>query len=121
MKMLFLLFILFVPIQDYVLRDKVDLVEYNHFYDENMNHKFDQLIFYDWSNQKKRFQVRDWRMVGIAQLVERLLCKQNVVGSNPSTSTVLGHARGTFSGAELFVDDNYCLSMLSFRHDILGF
>ena len=25
---------------------------------------------------------------GIAQLVERLLCKQNVIGSNPVTSTI---------------------------------
>ena len=28
---------------------------------------------------------------GLAQLVERLLCKQNVIGSNPCTSTIFSH------------------------------
>ena len=32
---------------------------------------------------------RPSRKGGLAQLVERLLCKQNVNGSNPLTSTIL--------------------------------
>jgi hypothetical protein len=46
-----------------VARDEVDLVEINHFYDENGKHVFDQLIFYDWSAEQSRFQVRAWRLV----------------------------------------------------------
>lgn len=46
-----------------VARDEVDLVELNHFYDENGRHVFDQLIFYDWSAEESRFQVRAWRLM----------------------------------------------------------
>lgn len=46
-----------------VARDEVDLVEINHFYDENGRHVFDQLIFYDWSAEESRFQVRAWRLL----------------------------------------------------------
>lgn len=43
--------------------DQVDLIEYNHFYDEQGRHVFDQLIFYDWSRRDARYQIRDWRLV----------------------------------------------------------
>jgi len=46
-----------------VLRDAVDLVEVNHYHDAKGQHVFDQLIFYDWSSQKRRFQVRAWRLI----------------------------------------------------------
>ena len=46
-----------------VARDEVDLVELNHFYDDNGKHIFDQLIFYDWSGEESRFQVRAWRLI----------------------------------------------------------
>lgn len=46
-----------------VLRDAVDLVEVNHYHDARGQHVFDQLIFYDWSSQKRRFQVRAWRLI----------------------------------------------------------
>ena len=46
-----------------VLRDDVDLVEVNHYHDERGRRVFDQLIFYDWSEQRKRFQVRAWRLI----------------------------------------------------------
>lgn len=45
------------------LHDQVDLVEVNHYYDENANHIFDQVIFYDWSDEHQRFQVRAWRLI----------------------------------------------------------
>jgi hypothetical protein len=41
----------------------VDLVELNHFYDENGRLVFDQVIFYDWHSIDQRFHVREWRLV----------------------------------------------------------
>ena|GEM_PF-3026978 len=38
----------------------------------------------------KLFYINNPPEGGIAQLVERLLCKQDVIGSNPVTSTNLG-------------------------------
>lgn len=46
-----------------VVRDSVDLVEVNHYHDPRGQAVFDQLIFYDWSHQKRRFQVRAWRLI----------------------------------------------------------
>lgn len=43
--------------------DQVDMIEYNHFFDEQGRHVFDQLIFYDWSPREQRYHVRDWRMI----------------------------------------------------------
>ncbi len=50
------------PRQD-VATDRVDLIELNHFYDEKGQLVFDQIIFYDWSAQRGRFNVRAWRML----------------------------------------------------------
>ena len=46
-----------------VTTDRVDLIEINHFYDENGKHVFDQIIFYDWCNKDCRFHVRAWRLL----------------------------------------------------------
>ncbi len=46
-----------------VVRDRVDLIEVNHFYDEYGNRILDQVIFYDWSTADGRFHVRDWRLL----------------------------------------------------------
>lgn len=46
-----------------IVQDRVDLVEVNHYHDERGRKVFDQLIFYDWSEQRKRFQVRAWRLI----------------------------------------------------------
>lgn len=48
---------------DLSVEDLVDLIEVNHFYDERGKHVFDQLIFYDWSPNQSRFEVRAWRMM----------------------------------------------------------
>lgn len=45
-----------------MLVDDVDLVELNHYYDDQGKHILDQLIYYDWCNVRCRFQVRDWRL-----------------------------------------------------------
>lgn len=47
----------------HVTVDQVALIEYNHFYDEQGRHVFDQLLFYDWSAGENRFQIRDWRLI----------------------------------------------------------
>src|SRR5262245_50867059 len=49
--------------QEDVSRDRVDLIEVNHFYDDAGRHVFDQVIFYDWSPADCRHTVRAWRMV----------------------------------------------------------
>jgi hypothetical protein len=46
-----------------VARDSVDLIEINHFYDEQGRLVFDQVIFYDWSSADARYMVRAWRLV----------------------------------------------------------
>jgi len=46
-----------------VATESVDLVEVNHFYDDQGRLVFDQLLFYDWSNDDARYQLRAWRMV----------------------------------------------------------
>jgi hypothetical protein len=48
---------------DELIRDRVSLVELNHFYNDNGELVFDQLVFYDWCPVSERFQVRAWRMV----------------------------------------------------------
>ena len=46
-----------------IVSDRVDLIEINHCYDENGQLVFDQILFYDWSPQKARYDVRDWRLL----------------------------------------------------------
>lgn len=46
-----------------VAEDQVDLVEINHFHDDQGRPVFDQIIFYDWSPAHGRYQVRDWRLL----------------------------------------------------------
>lgn len=47
----------------HVTVDQVEVIEFNHFYDEQGRHVFDQLIFYDWSPRENRYQIRDWRLI----------------------------------------------------------
>lgn len=55
-----------------VIRESVDLIELNHFYDEHGRLVFDQVIFYDWSAADCRYNVRAWRLVkNPAQLPQR--------------------------------------------------
>lgn len=52
----------FHPIEP-IAAERVDLVEVNHFYDENGKHVLDQLIFYDWSDEKSEYEIRAWRLL----------------------------------------------------------
>jgi hypothetical protein len=52
---------------DHVVTDKVDLIELNHFYDDNGALVFDQVIFWDWhpfvpGREGGEFVVRAWRL-----------------------------------------------------------
>ena len=40
--------------------EKVDLIELNHFYDDLGRHAYDQVIFYEWSPDYRRFHVISW-------------------------------------------------------------
>ena len=46
-----------------ITRAQVDLIELNHFLDENGREVFQQVIFYDWCKVKQRFHVRAWRLI----------------------------------------------------------
>ena len=59
---LFLASVCLNPVDD-VASDRVDLVELNHLYDEQGKHVFDQIIFYDWSARRGRYNVRAWRLL----------------------------------------------------------
>ncbi len=45
------------------VRQRVDLIELNHFVDEDGREVFRQVIFYDWSKTHRRFHVRAWRLI----------------------------------------------------------
>jgi hypothetical protein len=49
--------------QDINVRDQVDLIEVNHFHDDQARLVFDQVIFYEWSPSKSRHQVQAWRLL----------------------------------------------------------
>jgi hypothetical protein len=53
-------------------RQRVDLIELHHSYDEVGRHVFDQLVFYEWSRNRGTYRVIAWRMVKRkAQLPQR--------------------------------------------------
>ncbi len=45
------------------LKQRVDLIEFNHYYDCQGKHQFDQVIFYEWSPDYRRFHVIAWSLV----------------------------------------------------------
>lgn len=49
--------------QKRVTTDEVDLVEVNHFYDDQGRLVFDQVIYYNWCYDEHRYQVFDWRLL----------------------------------------------------------
>jgi hypothetical protein len=50
------------PVDDAAV-DQVDLIEVNHFYDDQGRLVFDQIIYYDWDAKHSRYNVRDWRLI----------------------------------------------------------
>lgn len=45
------------------VQQRVDLIELNHFVDDEGREVFRQVIFYDWSDEHHRFHVRAWRLI----------------------------------------------------------
>jgi hypothetical protein len=45
------------------IKQRVDLIELNHFVDQDGREVFQQVIFYDWSRMNRRFHVRAWRLI----------------------------------------------------------
>lgn len=62
MVLIFLTIAAILPSED-VTRERCDLIVLNSFYDDQARLVFDQLLFYDWSHDDGRFQLRAWRMV----------------------------------------------------------
>jgi hypothetical protein len=54
------------PLVD-VPHDRVDLIEVNHFHDDQGKLIFAQVVFYEWCNQRGRHQVQAWRLLKNAQ------------------------------------------------------
>lgn len=62
MTLLAAILLAFLPLQD-VARETVDLIEVNHYFDEQGRLVFDQAIFWDWSAADARYVVRAWRLI----------------------------------------------------------
>lgn len=45
------------------VRDSVDIIEVNHFYDQNGQLVFDQVIFWEWHEREGRYHVLAWRLL----------------------------------------------------------
>jgi hypothetical protein len=46
-----------------IAKQRVDLIELNHFLDDTGRHVFDQLVFYEWNPDRSAYRVIAWRMV----------------------------------------------------------
>jgi hypothetical protein len=62
MSVLTILLLTIIPPPEPV-RERVDVIEVNHFYDEQGRLVFDQLIFWDWCEAQDRHEVIAWRML----------------------------------------------------------
>ena len=51
--------------------ETVDLIELNHFHDEQGRRVYDQVIFYGWSETQNRFLVRAWCLIERDELFAR--------------------------------------------------
>ncbi len=49
--------------QETVVKEAVDVVEYNHFYDEKARLVFDQMMLYRWNKHSCRYDLVCWRLV----------------------------------------------------------
>lgn len=54
-----------------VAHQRVDLIELNHFIDQDGREVFRQVLFYDWSPRHRAYIVRAWRLVKSDSLVPR--------------------------------------------------
>lgn len=54
-----------------VVQQSVDLIELNHFCDQDGREVFRQVLFYDWSPGHRRYIVRAWRLVKSESMIPR--------------------------------------------------
>ena len=57
--------------------EKVDLMELNHCFDECGRHCYDQVIFYDWSPDYRRYHVVAWYLVDVQICSTKIPSKKN--------------------------------------------
>jgi hypothetical protein len=50
-----------VPVSDFFISQTVDIIEKNHIYSDYGDLRFVQVIFWQWDDEKNRFQVVDWK------------------------------------------------------------
>ena len=50
-------------LQQDVVRDRVDLIEVNHFYDEKGHLFLEQMIFYEWCSERSHYDIRAYRLL----------------------------------------------------------
>ena len=62
MKILILLALFSTITDENIQTQHIDVLELNHFYDENGRLVFDQYIFWEWDRFTKRFQIKAWRL-----------------------------------------------------------
>jgi hypothetical protein len=74
--------------------DSVELIEFNHFYDEQGRHVFDQMIFYDWSQRDLRYQIRDWRLIKNANQAPRYDAQRGVYAATWHDGLMMRQVRG---------------------------
>ncbi len=67
----FLLTALGEPPASSACTEEVDLIELNHFHDCLGRHVYDQVIFYEWSDELQRYHVRAWCLVEDREPVSR--------------------------------------------------
>jgi hypothetical protein len=51
------------PVGDSKICQRVDLIELNHFFDDLGRHAYDQVIFFEWSEEYLRYDVIAWCLV----------------------------------------------------------
>jgi hypothetical protein len=52
-----------IPKELSIIKDEVDIIEVNHFFNGQANLVLDQIIFWDWYEEYECFNVIDWRLM----------------------------------------------------------
>lgn len=52
-----------LPVDTLFVEDRVDVIEINHFHDDDAKLIFSQIVFYEWRSDLAAFVVRDWRLL----------------------------------------------------------
>ena len=108
------------------LTQRVDLIELNHFYDDLGRHAYDQVIFYEWSPDYRRYHVVAWCLIedNLSRMPTRLHQSESYVvrwfdrDSNRNRSVWSNMFRETWSQVDperankKLMDEKYRVSLL---------